>query len=656
MKASPIAVDSAFVWCATKSPDGKTAYFGTGDEGKIYAVDVDGKETRGKKVATVEAAWVTALLARADGTLLAASTPGGKIFSVDPKKGTSKLFATLPADHVWTLAEGKGGLVYAGTGGPGKIFAIERRRSAASRRQIWDSGDKHIVSLLVDDDRHLYVGTSEEAILFRVSHRREGRGAGRLRRRRGPRHRQAGGRPLRRGQRLRSRGSGASTPAAAAAAQGDQGHRRDLRLAASAGALPRPGQRKAKAAALQARRRRPHRADLLDRRRLLHRARPSTARGAPSSAPGSEGRVYRVAPDRTAALAIDIPERQALALLRTANGFLVGSGDVGGVYRAEPAAAKQATYLSRVLDADVRARWGLLRWHGDARARGREPLREHRQARRDLVGVRGAREAARAPATAAWVRSASPPARYVQYRVTFPAADARLGAVTLAYLPQNQRARITELTAGDGSGAAPPRRGGWARWRRPPPRRPRATPPVIKLRWKVENPDGDELGYRLSFREENEAVWRPLGGPDPLTKTDFDWNTEGLPDGTYVVRVVRQRRSRPAARAVARRVVHVGADPGRQPQARGRGAGGALPVRLGAGARRPEPAHGAGVRGRRRRVAAAVAGRRHRDDLVEAFTVKLPALAPGPHAVTVRAWDSADNVGAAALTVTVKGK
>ena len=33
------------------------------------------------------------------------------------------------------------------------------------------------------------------------------------------------------------------------------------------------------------------------------------------------------------------------------------------------------------------------------------------------------------------------------------------------------------------------------------------------------------------------------------------------------------------------------------------------------------------------------------DDLVEAFTLKLPALAPGPHAVTVRAWDGADNVG-----------
>ena len=36
--------------------------------------------------------------------------------------------------------------------------------------------------------------------------------------------------------------------------------------------------------------------------------------------------------------------------------------------------------------------------------------------------------------------------------------------------------------------------------------------------------------------------------------------------------------------------------------------------------------------------------------------MKLPALAPGAHAVTVRAWDSADNVGASSITVKGAGK
>src|SRR5262245_54503550 len=42
MRATRVAVDTAFVWCSALSRDGSQAYFGTGDEGKIYAVDVKG--------------------------------------------------------------------------------------------------------------------------------------------------------------------------------------------------------------------------------------------------------------------------------------------------------------------------------------------------------------------------------------------------------------------------------------------------------------------------------------------------------------------------------------------------------------------------------------------------------------------------------------
>jgi outer membrane protein assembly factor BamB len=651
MKTSPIAIDSAFVWCATKSPDGKTAYFGTGDEGKIYAVEVDGKETRGKKVATVEAAWVTALLARPDGTLLAASTPGGKIFSVDPKKGTSKLFATLPADHVWTLAEGKGGLVYAGTGGPGKLFALETTGAGAGKpKPIWDSGDKHIVSLLVDDDRHLFVGTSEEAILYRVSTDGKAEALADFDAEEVRAIAKQGG-ALYVAVNDFDRASGATTPAAAAAPKGTKVTVATSGSPSSAGALPRPGQRKAKAAV--------YKLDGEGRTEQIFSigdgyftALGFDGEGRTYVGTGSEGRVYRIAPDRTAALAIDIPERQALALLRTANGFLVGSGDVGGVYRAEPAAAKQATYLSRVLDADVRSRWGLLRWHG-THALAVES-RSGNTAKPDATwSGYAALEKTRSTGDGGVGQVASPPARYVQYRVTFPAADARLGAVTLAYLPQNQRARITELTAGDGGGAPAP--AGGLGTLAPPAAAARAHSAVIKLRWKVENPDGDELAYRLSFREENEAVWRPLGGPDALTKTDFDWNTEGLPDGTYVVRLsASDDRAQPRERAldtsftsapilVDNRKPEVVGLVARYPFVSGRARDDQSPL----------TALEFAVDGGEWQPLSTADG--IADDLVEGFSVKLPALAPGPHAVTVRAWDSADNVGAAALTVAVKG-
>jgi hypothetical protein len=41
------------------------------------------------------------------------------------------------------------------------------------------------------------------------------------------------------------------------------------------------------------------------------------------------------------------------------------------------------------------------------------------------------------------------------------------------------------------------------------------------------------------------------------------------------------------------------------------------------------------------------------DQRAEAFFLRLPSLAPGPHVVTVRAFDAADNVGSSRLTVQI---
>jgi outer membrane protein assembly factor BamB len=657
MKPSPIALEAAFVWCSALSPDGRTAYFGTGDEGRIYAVDVASNEARARRVAALDAAWITALAARPDGTLVVGTTPGGRVFTVDPKSGASRVLATLGVDHVWALAiDAKSGVVYVGTGGPGKIFAIEPNApsgSSAKVREIWNSGDKHVVSLLQADATHLFAGTSEEAILFRVGLdgraealadfdaeevRALGRSGGAL---------YAAVNDFER-----------SGPTPAVVPAGPHGTRITVAPSgspASAGALPRPGQRKAKAALYR-----------IDPDGHLEQifsigdgyltALAFDEDGRAFVASGTEGRVYRVDPDRKTALAIDLPERQALTLLRSGKTFLVGTGDVGGVYRVVAAASRQATYLSRVLDAEFRARFGLLRWHG-AHGLGLE-TRSGNTARPDPTwSAFAGLDRPRATAGGGVGLVTSPSARYVQYRVTFGAPDARLDAVTLAYLAQNQRARITELTVGDS--ATPPALGapalGGLTLGLPTSATSASTrthSPVVKLRWKVENPDGDELDYRLTFREENEAVWRPLGGPDPLSKSELDWNTEGLPDGNYVVRVVASdERSEARERALDASFTStpILVD-NRKPEVVGLVA--KYPFVSGRARDDQSPLTGLeyAIDGGDWQILTVTDG--ICDDLVESFTLKLPSLPPGPHAVTVRAWDSADNVGAAAVTVT----
>ncbi len=324
-----------------------------------------------------------------------------------------------------------------------------------------------------------------------------------------------------------------------------------------------------------------------------------------------------------------------------------------------PAPAKQATYLSRVLDADFHARWGLLRWHGTHEL-GVE-TRSGNTAKPDATWSGFAElDHPRATGDGGVGLVASPAARYVQYRRDVRRArgarrpgDAGLPAAEPARADHRDQRRRQR-----GGGAALDRRslGALGGASLTPAAATRSHTATLKLHWKVDNTDGDDLVYRLFFREENDAVWRPLGGPDPLTKTDFDWNTEGLPDGTYVVRVVASdERSEPRERALEASLdsAPILVD-NRKPEVAGLGR--QVSLRLGARARRPEPAHRPRVRRRRRRLAVLAPADGICDDLVEAFTLKLPTLPPGPHAVTVRAWDSADNVGAASVTVRVGGK
>src|SRR6185503_14659137 len=72
----------------------------------------------------------------------------------------------------------------------------------------------------------------------------------------------------------------------------------------------------------------------------------------------------------------------------------------------------------------------------------------------------------------------SPGGRYLQVRVAL-AGGATLRQLNAYYLPQNQRARITDVTAGDDSGSKTPVTTGTGATK--------VRSPILKLKWKVEN-------------------------------------------------------------------------------------------------------------------------------------------------------------------------
>jgi hypothetical protein len=105
--------------------------------------------------------------------------------------------------------------------------------------------------------------------------------------------------------------------------------------------------------------------------------------------------------------------------------------------------------------------------------------------------------------------------------------DAVVRAVELFYLPQNQRARVSNV-----QGKRPPLKHGET------PSQPLPPTTMLHLTWQVDNPDRDTLRYRIAYREEGQPTWREMFAEDTvLGEINYVWDTDSIPDGYYVVRV-----------------------------------------------------------------------------------------------------------------------
>jgi len=569
--------------CAV-GPDG-ALYAVTGGAGRIYRAK-DGKVTL---YATLPDAYLFSIVADKNGDLYVGSGgTAGRIWRIAPPAGGKKqpeaetVFEDPAVKYVWDLAWLPDGTLAAATGDQGRLLRI---RPDGKADVLIDTKADHVLCLAVGPDGTLYAGTDGEALVYRW----------------------ADGKPFVLYDAAENEITALAVDAAGnlyvGASSGEAGRRAGVTIRPSA--APKPpapaqgtGGGKSAASGSEARPT-PVGTAAAEANKIAHTVRAAQkarASGSSGASPQGGSAVYRIDPDGIVTPLMDADEPLLLALAVVGDRLLVGTGGparlyevvlardgeeqarlaeldpkqvmaiaVGGdgrpvvatagpgrLYVLSEGYARQGTYTSQVYDAGGSARWGLLDWRAAA-PEGTEVALATRTG-----NVRDPEKGMWSPwskaATKPPAAIASPPARFIQFRVTMktarPDRTPVLEQFEAAYRRANERPRVLEITevAFDeetGRAQAVERfrqamkqraQNPAARGSPPRPPAPEGSQPIRILRWKAEDPNGDRLRYRLYFRGQGEKRWILL--EEDLARPEFAWNTATVADGWYELKVV----------------------------------------------------------------------------------------------------------------------
>jgi hypothetical protein len=499
--------------CAVALSDG-SVLVGTGpsEGGKVVRIAAD----RATIFADTKENAVSALAVDKSGTVYAATT-SNKIYRVS--QGKAEVFATLAdVDTVLSLVVDKTGAVFAGTGSEGKVMRIE---PGGASSLYFKTDDSFVVSLAVAPDGVIYAGTSGKGFLYRIA--AAGRASVLYEFPGEDVHAIAIG-PDKSvwaiANEVAAGGSGESSESSASRRTSGG------RTPPSPASIPRTKPGRGSLWRFDARGR-PERLMHHDEFHYLSLALDET--GVPYVGTGAEGRVYSVDDAHQVALVADTDERQIGAIVLSGKSRVVIGSDPGAFHRVLSIGGPDSAWTSKPLDAGLRARFGHLHWTGEGSLE---------------VSTRSGDTVAPDSTWSAWSTpvneggaTTSPAARFIQVRARLRDANAALSDVQLSFITENLRAVVTEVSghqkgthepheaAKDGtvpsSGGEPPKHD-----------------TVVHVAWKVDNPDNDELRYRVQFHRESDSRWLDATHPDEvLTKSELEWDTASLPEGKYRIRV-----------------------------------------------------------------------------------------------------------------------
>ena len=383
---------------------------------------------------------------------------------------------------------------------------------------------------------------------------------------------------------------------------------------------------------------------------------------------GTKGRIYSVENSRATTLLLESTEEQTTRLIEVGNRVYAASANGGKLFSMADASATSGTYESTVRDTDAISSLGKISWKGD-------------QTNLIQIFTRTGNTSAPDKTWSDWAlvdaagSTSSPKARFIQWRAVLAAAADRtpaLTSVTVPYLQQNFRPEMSSievLPAGVALVKQPNTTGAVAVNDQAAARaNARVGQPIVRIaprrvnqrgaqsfQWTATDKNQDILRYDLFYRGDAERTWKPLA--KGLEDTFYTVNSDTLPDGTYIVRVMAgDFASNPADSAMTGDMETHAFTIDNTPPAvtlRQEGLDGRR-VRVAIDATDPTSIlNQAEVSTDTEQWQTVFPGDGIVDSRSESFTFLSEPLSPGEHVIAFRIYDQSDNVGMGKLVVRI---
>jgi len=559
-----LTTPSSFVWSVAAGKDG-VVYLATGSPATVLRVTPDGKSS---KLFETKALAVQVLRLGPDGALYAVTIPDGKVYRLktdvaapadessaqvvfnlgkvgDEKASTDGKKPEEKSRYIWDMTFDSAGRLYIATGGPGAVYRLNVKEAQPKAELFFKSDEQHIRALTWDKAGNLLAGSDGSGLVYRI----DPNGKGYV----------LFSAPRREITALTVGADG--TIYAADVGDKNRNPLPQLPVQAGIGGITISFVNPASVQAANASTALPDGTEVYaltpnqaprklwsDKDDIVYQL-AATADGL-TALTGNRGRIFTIHSDGSYGDFAHLEAQQAVALTSTSNGWLVGTGNTGKLYKLENPPGKKAghEYASDVLDAGALARWGRV--EVDPGSHGYQLWTRSGNVEQPVRSAKDWGWSDWQPATDGKV--ASPPGRYLQWKAELE-GDSVLSGVGVNYLPVNSAPAVDDVLVVPGARFTPQP----AQAQQPTitiafpnPSQGAAFDPnansqpiqaqkdrtAVTVRWNAHDDNGDDLTYDLYLRGDGEHVWRLL--KKGLSEKVYSFDGAALPDGGYEIRVV----------------------------------------------------------------------------------------------------------------------